>query len=118
MKMKYLITIVVALALSGCGAMGMNKQQYAGINFVTLQTGGGCSADSLNNQDTCKVRMVDGKEKGNVKIKVILADGTTYEYSAGDEKAFEGQKIRADVDKAAVEAVSNAAKAVADKVAP
>lgn len=106
------------LLLTGCGAMGMNKQQYAGINTVELQTGGGCSSEDRFNQDTCRIKMIDGKEKTNVTVEVILADGTTYKYSAGDEKAFEGQAQRADVDKAVVKEAGGLVKQVIETVKP
>lgn len=112
------VLIVLALTLSACGAMGMNKQQYAGINTVELQTGGGCAATDVLNQDTCKVIMVDGKEKAQVTIEVILADGTTYKYSAGEEKAFEGQAQRADVDKAVIEQAGQLVKDGIEAVKP
>lgn len=114
----WVLLLAASLVLTACGTLGMNKQQYAGINTVELQTGGGCSASDRQNQDTCKLVMVDGKEKAQVTIEVILADGTTYKYSAGEEKAFEGQALRAEVDKVVADKAAKVIEGAIDLVKP
>lgn len=113
------LAVGLLFLLSACGALGANKQQYAGINQVVIETGPGCGVNPLQDESrTCDLKMIDGKEKGTVKVKVTLADGTLYEYEASDEKAFEGQKTRAEVDKAVVDEVGKIVDKAADLVKP
>lgn len=115
--MKCLIVLFIALfVLSGCGAGAVSKktanageqihwnpQQYAGMTHVVV----GYNKDG----SVRDVSWWDGKEKTDVTVTIVKnTDGTvTLNYTATGVTAFEGVGIRADVEKAIVEASKDVA---------
>ena len=115
--MKYSIVLFITLfVLSGCGAGAISKktvnadeqihwnpQQYAGMTHVVV----GYNKDG----SVRDVSWWDGKEKTDVTVTITKnTDGTvTLNYSATGVTAFEGIGIRADVEKAIVEASKDVA---------
>ena len=115
--MKNLIVLFITLfVLSGCGAGAVSKktentseqihwnpQQYAGMTHVVV---------GYNKDGSVKdVSWWDGKEKTDVTVTITKnPDGTvTLHYTATGVTAFEGVGIRADVEKAIVEASKDVA---------
>ena len=115
--MKNLFILFIALfILTGCGAGAISKktnnadeqihwnpQQYAGMTHVVV---------GYNNDGSVKnVSWWDGKEKTDVTVTIVKnPDGTvTLNYSATGVTAFVGVGIRADVEKAIVEASKDVA---------
>ena len=110
-----LLLIFTILVLTGCAGatskmtknegeqIHWNPQQYAGLTHVVV---------GYNKDGTVKdVSWWDGKEKTDVTVEVVKnPDGTvTLNYSATGVTAFEGVGIRADVEKAIVEASKDVA---------
>ncbi|MEE9395243.1 MAG: hypothetical protein V3W41_22350 [Planctomycetota bacterium] len=111
--LKLMAAALVALALNACaGAVPWNPQGHAGMTEVAVKWCGE-GADRA----ACKFKVMDGKEKGQVSFEVeFTPDGTIMNYAATDEKAFEGQAIRADVEKAVAAEVTKAMPSIVDAV--
>jgi len=97
----------------GCaGAVPWNKQNYAGIEFweVDYEQNDGGQFQISN------VTYINGKEAGSSEIKIALADGTILNFAGDDILAFEGQEIRANVERAVAEQLGEVAPGVVDAI--
>ena len=90
------VVLILALALSACGTIGgagsglFNEQDQAGLTDWHLE---------FNDQGQLReVRVIDGKEKQNVRLQADIKAGTV-DYSATNVKAFGAFETRADVEK-------------------
>ncbi|NIR50019.1 hypothetical protein GWO43_16090 [candidate division KSB1 bacterium] len=125
--MKTILLATTALFVSACTQPGFlaSKQQYAGINFVEVKycheeealsisiadKVDGINSDQVSNVisalpalwSPCNIEIIDGKERSDVSFALVTPDGTGFEYEAAEEKAFEGQRIRGQVDEAQLE---------------
>jgi hypothetical protein len=120
--MRSIFLALLLIGLAGCAAVPWGPQQNAGLTNVKLD---GCGAEEgIDGQMFCGIRVVDGKEKSNVSVRVSKgADGTfTASYEAKDVQAFGGQAIRAEVEAAVAAALTAAlpeiAKVMAGALAP
>ena len=113
-KLWSIFVVVTMLVLSGCaGALPWNKQNYAGINEVHFKW---CENDKTGEYMACDVMIVDAKENGAIQFKFTMPDGTVLEFAADDVKAFPGQALRADVEKAIAEQFGDVAPEVAESL--
>lgn len=99
---------LVLLSLSGCaGALPWNDQNAAGMEkwSVTYKDG------AIN-----KVQYINGKEAGASDIVIQLADGTVLNFTGSDIKAFQGQELRASVEKAIAEQLGSVSPGVIDAI--
>lgn len=111
---KILVCILTTIVLSGCaGAVPWNKQNYAGINEVSFSW---CKANDGKTYMPCNVKITNGKENGGIKFSFEMPDGTILNFSADDVRAFEGQSIRANVEKAIAEQLGDVAPGVVDAI--
>ena len=117
-KLKLLtMLLATSVLLSACaGAVPWNNQNNAGI--VEIEIGYKKVSDAEGNEgyQIDKANIVDGKENGAVQVKFTLPDGTIFNYAADDVKAFDGQALRADVEKALSEQLGTVAPGVVDSV--
>ena len=98
---KYLL--VFALFLGGCaGAVPWNPQGNAGMTQVVVKW---CKVQNAEGtaREACKVTVTDGKESSLIDFKFSIGDSVLNFY-AEDTAAFEGQRIRADVEGQVIEA--------------
>lgn len=109
---KYILPF--ALILGGCaGALPWNKQGYAGLSQVHFKW---CEVESTEGgtaREPCEVIVTDGKESGIIDFKFSIGD-TVLNFYAEDVTAFEGQRIRADVEGKVIEATENIASEALD----
>jgi len=108
--MKRLIIITILAALSGCASLN-----YAGNSSMKVQP----YVDSNGEKQCCAWEFHNGKEIGEVTADVsIKPDGSfkghLHELSV---KAFEGQKISADVAKTGIRAGAATAAAIVNPAA-
>lgn len=112
--LKLITTTGMVISLIACaGAVPWNKQNYAGINEVSFSW---CKADEGKIYVPCNVKITNGKENGNIKFAFEMSDGTILNFSAEDVKAFGGQNIRANVEKAVAEQLGDVAPGVVDAI--
>ncbi len=96
------------IVLSGCaGAVPWNKQNYAGIEEWSVDYNDGAIE---------RVHYINGKEASGSQIKIHLSDGTILNFYGNDIKAFEGQGMRAAVEKALAEQLGEVAPGVIESV--
>jgi len=114
-KLKKILLICwlgIALTLSGCaGAVPWNKQNYAGmeewsVEYVVPDGEGGIE----------RVHYINGKEAASSEIKIALADGTILNFAGDGIMAFQGQSLRADVEKAVSEQLGEVGPGVVDAI--
>lgn len=99
--MKKLLPIAAMLALSACTA-----NEYGGINHVRV---------SFNDDGKpSEAVLYGGKEQEAIELKVTGLNGLNVEYRANGVSAFEGQKIRAELEKAQVEVLGKATPSLTD----
>lgn len=91
------ILITAVLALGACaGALPGNPQGYSGQTYATVEIP--CKVgEELR---LCKGEIRDGKEKAATTLKVELNEVGSMSYSAKEVRAFDGQAIRGEVEKA------------------
>ena len=106
--LKCLMALCIISTVSACGVIG--DQTRAGIFKVTMEA---CEGQTVET-GVCKYEVIDGKEYSNASFEVDWDDATGMSYSAEGAKAFEGQRIRGDVEKAAVKAFGDVAPAALD----
>jgi hypothetical protein len=99
----------MTIFLAGCGAVPWNPQNNAGLTNVHME---GCGQDEgVDDQMFCDIRVIDGKEKSNIRV-VILKDPKTgafqASYEAQNVEAFTGQSIRGEVEQAVADALRQA----------
>lgn len=137
--MKKLLLIPV-LALAACSGPLAGKQQYAGITSVEFNS---CFEEEVISQTLvdkiqvegvtgeqltsilnalpvswapCSVKIVDGKEQGAIDFKFAFPDGSVMSFAADDVSAFEGQRIRGEVDKIVAQELGRAAPEVTNAI--
>jgi len=109
---KFVITAGILISMTACaGALPWNKQNYAGINSVHFKW---CEAGE--NYLPCDVEIINGKEYGAIEFKFAMPDGSILNFAADDVRAFEGQALRAEVEKLIVEQVGDVSKDVLDAI--
>ena len=106
---------VMATLLLGCaGAVPWNPQGYSGITKAVVEVG------VLKPGETPFIKSVtftDGKEKQSIKLIVELVGGKPkLTYVAAGVLAFDGQKLRAAVEKAISRDVREASPAIVDTI--
>lgn len=94
-------TVIAALLLGAC------TQNSAGLTEAEVTWCDG---------HLCSARIIDGKEKASVTLKVRFPDGSGVEYGAADVKAFRAFEVRAAVESALIEATGAAVPAVVSTV--
>jgi len=113
--MRGAFVTVMTVMLSGCaGAVPWNPQGYSGITKAVVEIG------VLKPGEVPFIKSVtftDGKEKQSIKLFVELVDGKPkLTYTAAGVLAFDGQKLRAAVEKAVSEDVRRTAPAIVDTI--
>lgn len=104
--------VMVLLMLSACaGAVPWNKQMNAGLSEWKVEL---CDLEGKN---CVKGSFIDGKESEEKQLAVQLTEDIIIKYSTAGERAFEGLKTRADVEKFLSEQVGNVAPSVVDAFA-
>lgn len=111
--MRIVIIAALALLLGGCSVFD-SKQEYAGVTSWDFNYCKVDIDDATEDQKICGVEVLDGKERGSVQLDFVLPDGTIMNYLANDEAAFEGQRIRAEVEKAFADAIANTLPSMVD----
>lgn len=110
MKMfNFAAVFMAAFVLSACaGAVPWNDQNAAGVTKaeVTWSPEGKLQ----------KARIIDGKEKEDVKLSVKLPSGAEVKYSASGVMAFDGQEVRAKVEAAVSDDVRAVAPDIVDTI--
>lgn len=136
MKKLLIVGAAGALILAGC----TTRQENAGINYVKVDY---CFEEEQISQNLidkiqvegvdgeqlaailsvlpvswspCGVEIADGKERSDVSFTFVSPDGFGFEYSAGEEKAFEGQRIRGEVEKAQIEVLGEIIPGLTDAI--
>lgn len=116
--LRLILLVCMALTLSACaGAIPWNKQNNAGLSDVRVDWTEVEQADGQG-QGTAVTgfRVIDGKERGAVSFEVEFSDGTVLNYASTDEKAFEGQALRADIEKVIAEQIGEVGPGVVDAI--
>jgi len=109
---KIAIAATAALFLSACaGAVPWNPQNYAGVDelVVTFQVPEGSHGPET-------LRIIGGKEASSLDFAWVTPDGTEMSFSAKEQKAFEGQKIRGAVEDAVSDDVKAAFPGLVDGI--
>lgn len=101
--------LIPLLFLGAC-----STQQYAGLTTFELTTKTKCDGPSLA-ECISTIKYIDGKEKAAVNTEVDLVKGK-FAYTASDVKAFDGQALRAAVDKTLIETAGQTAPQIADAI--
>lgn len=105
--------LVLILFLSGCGALGMNKQQYAGLE--RWEVSGNQTVEG--NWQITDVIYTNGKELNTSDIAISLNGGETIlNFTGSGIKAFEGQSLRAEVDKVISEKIGDNIPGLTDAI--
>ncbi len=117
--MKYALTLLITLILSGCGGnLGVaggylldfdNPQNRAGLNTTTLIWGKIDNAEGGEEYQLKMLNLVNGQESGELSLELALSDGTIYKFKGGDIKAFTAFETRAGVETAIATALGDAA---------
>ncbi|MBL4839048.1 MAG: hypothetical protein JKY34_15880 [Kordiimonadaceae bacterium] len=112
-SLPVIMLLAISLTLTACaGAVPWNKQNYAGLNEWEIKK---CISDS-GVEYICKAKFIDGKESEAKQLAIQLADGTIIKYSTEGERAFDGFKTRADVEKFVSEQFGSVSKDVVDAI--
>lgn len=107
--MTRILACLALLLLGGC-----STQQYAGLTSLEVTMKPKCDGPTLA-ECAATIKYIDGKEKANVSTDVDLTKGR-FTYTASDVKAFDGQALRAAVDKALIETAGQTIPQVADAI--
>ncbi len=108
------------LVLGGCAAFGPTGQQTLEVQPIDAGTQGsvspfiysppnyaGITAARIliprRNGTFIVAEFSDGKEQGQIEVEWLLPDGERVTYRAADVRAFEGQAVRGEVERAIVE---------------
>jgi hypothetical protein len=126
--MRYLTPIIAATAMLGLAACAgparvsdladdgnqraRDYQLAAGLNVVEFEELECSEATGLCGPT--QFRLIGGKEQQSISIRMVHPEtgNTVMEYSASDVRAFDGQAIRAEVEKALAEADVQVSEAV------
>lgn len=97
------LAALLIAALGGCaGAVPGNEQGLAGVTDVRLEW---CAVGAdKTDYKLCNIAWKDGKEKQSVHLAADIGKGTV-DYAATGVTAFDGQKVRGEVEKAVAEQV-------------
>lgn len=98
------LSLVLCLALSACGAVPWNKQNYAGIEEWRVRY----SLAEDGNYQVKDVHYINGKEANGSEVHLALGDGSILKFTGDGVKAFEGQKIRGEVEQVVAEKLGEA----------
>ena len=108
---RSLCLALLAVALAGCGLLS-SANQFAGLNHA--------EAEFTEDGQIERIVFYGGKESGSVNLTVDLGNGATATFSGTDVTAFEGQAVRAEVEKAQAEVLGEVVpaltKAIVDAV--
>lgn len=110
-----IIAAIAALMLAGCaGAAPWNPQGYSGITKAEVEVG------VLKAGEVPYIKSVtfwNGKEYGSVALTVEFLDGKPkVVYAASGVTAFDGQKVRAAIEKAVSADLKATAPAIVDTI--
>ena len=107
------LLVVFVLALGACaGAVPGNPQGFSGQTFATVEI-----PCKVGDEDRlCVGEIRDGKEKENVSLEVELHGVGTMKYSAAAVRAFDGQAIRGEVEKAVAQHAADVTPGFIDAV--
>ena len=94
---KVFAIVALSLLLGACAGL----QGNAGLNRVEF--------DWNEDGKPKAVRIIDGKEASAIQFSFQMPDGTILNFAAEEVRAFRGQEIRAEVEKALFEALGEAA---------
>lgn len=101
---KLILVLAGSLLLTSCaGAVPWNPQNNAGITNISFKWCKIETKDDISKAETmvpCSVHIFDGKEAGAIDLKFQMPDGTVLNLTADTVQAFEGQRIRGEVEKA------------------
>jgi len=112
-SIKFSLIALLALTVSACGALGMNKQQYAGLE--RWQVSGNQTAEG--EWQITDVTYTNGKELSTSDIAISLNNGETIlNFTGSGIKAFEGQALRAEVDKVISEKIGDNIPGLTDAI--
>lgn len=107
-----LLIAVLSLGLAGCaGALPWNDQENAGLTDVTFYWGYDSDNQTVYPRE---VRITDGKEAGTIDFKFNMPDGTILNFTGTDVRAFEGQRLRAELEAAVAAEFGDVSKAFMD----
>ena len=114
--MKKLLSLfcwaMAAIILSGCaGAVPWNKQNYAGVEEWSVEY---VIADGESGLK--RVHYINAKEAAASEIKIALNDGTILNFAGDGITAFQGQAIRADVEKAVAEQLGDVSPEIVNSI--
>lgn len=105
---------LLAIGLTACGSTDAdNAQTRAGIADAELATAVGPDGVPY----ISAMRLIDGKERGDVTLVIETPAGHKVRYSATDVLAFQGQQFRAELENAIADAWKDATPEVVGKVA-
>ena len=107
-QLLIVFAIAAVCSLSGCAAVPWNPQNNAGLTNVRME---GCGAEEgIDGQMFCVIRVIDGKEKANVAVRITKGEDGTFSasYQATAVEAFGGQAIRAEVEAVVAQALREA----------
>ena len=112
--MKNILLIAfLSLGLTACGAVPWNDQENAGLTDMHIYWG----YDEANQiVYPSEIRVTDGKEAGEIDLKFQMQDGTVLNFNGTEIRAFEGQALRAEVERVIAEQVGDVAPGVVDAI--
>jgi hypothetical protein len=106
--------MAATLALSACGSTAdSNVQTRAGIADAELATALGPDGVPY----ISAMRLIDGKERGDVTLEIETPSGHKVLYTASDVRAFSGQEFRAGLEEKIAEAYRDATPEVVTSIA-
>jgi hypothetical protein len=124
-----IIATIALLGLAGCAGparvsdladdgnqRARDYQLAAGLNVVEFEELECSEATGLCGPT--QFRMIGGKEQESITVRMVHPEtgNTVLEYTAGGVKAFDGQALRADVEKALAEADVQTTEAVVTSI--
>ncbi len=110
---KWLLLVGVAFGLTACGALPWNDQENAGLTDMHIYW---AYSEANNTVYPVEIRVTDGKEFGSVNLAFQMSDGTLMNFNGVDVRAFRGQEIRADVEKAIAEVYGEIVPGLTDSI--
>lgn len=101
------LAVSTVLLLSACGSLS-SANQYSGVNYAKAEFSG--------NGQLREIVFAGGKESGLVDLMVDLGNGAKAQFKGSDVRAFDGQAVRAAVEKAQAEVVGEVAPDLTDAI--
>lgn len=115
--MKIAAVLAAALMLPACaGGWIGGPQQHAGIETLRVKYELATLADGSESPYIKDVYYRSGKETNMAQLVFELPDGTKLNFDTDLAKAFEGQALRAEVERVVAEQVGDVAPGVVDAI--